>query len=440
MVWKPRLSTLRKLSKHWKSNNMKVYLYGNTLNCGYDLTKILRQKGIDAELFLDRSSPLEQDFPWWDDKSLSPDNLPAWVHYYPIFPNFIYPTGQTKQMIEDFSKGDVALVCSYGPIIAMKSKIPFVFYSVGSDLNMIDFKDDFKALLFNTYSLKLKIKKFIKILTFGRMQAKALKSAADRIICYMGYQYRPFIINHGLQDKTVKLTYPKDIVNYTTGVDDELSNQYKQYDFVFFMVARQSWKSVWNDMKGNDKFIRSFARFVKEKSPNVLLLMANKGIDLAASKALVKELDIEAYVEWVDNMPRYQLKKYQAMPNIVMVDSFWHDKWYERYAGDRNDMRTGFGLGAVESLSSKSLLITSFNDQEFYNGETPPILNAFSEEEIYNCLLQLGKMSSEEINRMKQAGYDFIFKWNEQNHVIETHIAILKEVYEKTVERNRLKN
>jgi hypothetical protein len=96
-------------------------------------------------------------------------------------------------------------------------------------------------------------------------------------------------------------------------------------------------------------------------------------------------------------------------------------------------------LGAVESLSSKSLLITSFNDQEFYNGETPPVLNAFSEQEIYQRLSELSEMSAEEISQMKQAGYDFIFKWNEQSHVIDTHIAILKEVYEKNVGQNSVK-
>jgi hypothetical protein len=412
---------------------MKVYLYGNTLNCAFDLTKLLRAKGVDAEVFLDRTSDHDQDYPWWDDKSLSPENLPPWVHYYPVFPNFLFPTGQTKQMIEDFSKGDVALVSCNGPILAMKSKIPFVFYSIGGDLNMIDIKDDFKSLLFNTYSFGFKIKKLLKILTYSQLQARAIKFHANRVICYMGYQYLQYVVGQNIQDKTVKLTYPKDIINYSTGVDEELNQQYKKYDFVFFMVARHSWKSVWNDMKGNNKFIRAFARFVKETSPNVRLLMVNKGIDLLASKALVKELQIEEYVEWLDDMPRYQLKKYQALPNIVMVDSFWHDQWYERYAFDKEQVRTGFGLGAVESLSSKSLLMTSFNDQEFYGGETPPILNAFTEEEIYHRLQALSKMSRVEIDTMKQAGYDFIFKWNEQTHIIDTHLKILREVYEESV-------
>ena len=410
---------------------MKVHLYGNTLNCAFELTKTLRQKGIDAEMFLDKSSPHEQDFPWWDDKSTSADKLPSWVHYYPVFPNFVFATGQTKQMIRDFAKCDVALVSGYGPILAMKAKVPFVFYSIGADLNMIDFVDDFKQLLFNTYPPFLKLKKFIKIFTFGRMQKWALKSHANRIIVYMGYQFRKYIVGQGLEHKTVKLTWPKDVANYKADPDEQLNSEYAEYDSVFFMASRQSWTSVWNDPKGNDKFIRTFARYVKENGPNVILLMAEKGNDLAASKALVRDLEIEGHVRWMQDMPRYQLKKYQAMPNVVMVDGFWHDRWFDRYYEDMDSVKAGFGLNAVETLSSGSLLITAFTDQEYYNGETPPVLIAFTEDEIFQRLKQLEAMTDDEREEMRQAGYDFIYKWNEQNHIIDSHIKILKEVCEE---------
>ncbi len=408
---------------------MRVHVYGNNLNCGYDITKQLRAKGIDVEVFIDLASDHEQDFPWWDDKSLSPDNLPSWVHYYPVFPNFVFPTGKTKQLINDFAKCDIALVSCYGPILAMKAKVPFVLYSVGTDVNMIDFVDDFKCLLFNTYPLRLKLKKLIKIFTFGRMQRKALKSHASRILLLMGYQYRKFIVGQGLQDKTVKLTYPRDIVNYKADKDEQLNAEFAHYDHVFFMTSRQSWKSVWNDPKGNDKFIRAFARYAKEKKPNGLLMMVEKGVDLAATKALVKDLGITQYVRWISDMPRYILKKYQAMPNIVIVDQFFHDRWFERFHEDREGVKTGFGLNAIETLSSKSLLITAFTDQEFYGGETPPILTAFTEDEIYQRLVQLSNMTPEEKDQMRQAGYDFVFKWHEQDHRIDTFIKPLLEVY-----------
>ncbi len=414
---------------------MKIHVYGNTLNSAFHLTKNLRDRGVDAEMFLDNSSPKEQDFPWWDDKSLSANSLPSWLHYYPVFPNFLFPGGKTRQLIRDFSKCDVALVSCYGPMLAMKAKIPFVFHSLGSDLNMIDFKDDLKMLLFNTSTFKAKIGKFFKLMTYGRMQARALKSHANRIIIFMGYQYFPYIINYNLQSKTVKIPYPKDIISYGVAVNEQFYEQYKNYDSVFFMFARHGWRSIWNDTKGNDKFIRSFARFVKEKSPNVVLLMTKKGVDAAASEALVKELGIEKYVRLMDDMPKYKLKEYQAMPNIVMVDNFWHDRLYDRYPDQKDKVKTGFGFGAMESLASKSLLITAFKDHEFYGGESPPILDAFTEEEIYERLLQLNAMSLEERNQMRQAGYDFALKWHEQTNVIHKYISVLREVYSEVQNR-----
>ncbi len=411
---------------------MKVHVYGNTLNSAFHLTKVLRDKGIDAEMFLDNSSAAQQDFPWWDDKSVSAENLPSWLHYYPIFPNFVLPSGKTRKLIDDFSKCDVALVSCYGPMLAMRAKIPFVFHSLGSDLNTIDYRDEISALIYSSLTLKNRILKLIKILIFIRLQSKALKSYASRIIVYMGYQYKTYIVKHGLRLKTVKLTYPKDVINYAVPVDEQLNEEYKRFDSVFFMQSRHSWKSVWNDIKGNDKFIRAFARYVKSGKRNVVLIMANKGVDVGASKALAKELEISAYIQWVDDMPKYQLKKYQSLPNMVTVDNFWHDKWFERYPQDKDAPKVGFGFGCIEALASKSLLITAFKDHEFYGGESPPILDAFTEDEIFRRLMQLDEMPAKERERMRNAGYDFVLKWHEQTRIIDKHIEILNEVHAKT--------
>ncbi|MCC6824997.1 MAG: hypothetical protein IT172_04555 [Acidobacteria bacterium] len=408
---------------------MKVHVYGNTLNSAFHLTKALRDKGIDAEMFLDNSSPFDQDFPWWDDASLTADNLPPWIRYYKLFPNFVLPTGETKRMIDDFAKCDVALVSCYGPMLAMRAKVRFVFYSLGNDLNTIDYKDEISALFFSSITFKNRLRKLVKLLGFVRLQSRALKRHAARIIIYMGYQYGPYIVKHGLQDKTVKLTYPKDVINYAVPVDKELYEEYRQFDSVFFMLSRHSWKSVWNDIKGNDKFIRAFARYVRSRKPNVILIMANKGIDVDASKALVNELGIGEFIQWVDDMPKHRLKKYQSLPNAVTVDNFWHDKWYERYPEDKDAPKVGFGFGCIEALASKSLLITAFKDHEFYGGESPPILDAFTEDEIYDRLVQLDEMPPNEREEMRQAGYDFVLKWHEQTTAVDTHINILRDVY-----------
>jgi glycosyltransferase involved in cell wall biosynthesis len=408
---------------------MKVHVYGNTLNSAYHLTKILRDKGIDAEMFLDNTSGAQQDYPWWDDHSLNENNLPDWVHYYQTFPLFLLPNKQTRQMIRDFSACDIALVSCYGPILAMKANVPFVFYSLGSDLNMISLKKDFQVALHNSSSIKDKCRKIIKILTFSPLQRLAIKKHASRIVIYMGYQYKPFISSFQLEHKTLKLCYPKDVLNYKVDMDADLNEKYKEYKIVFFMLSRHSWASAWNEYKGNDKFLKAYAKFIKERQPKVLLISANKGIDIDKSKKIIQTEGIEKYVEWVEDMPKYVLKKYQSLPNVVMVDNFWHDSWYIQFPEDKNAPKVGFGFGCIESLAAKRPLITAFKDQDFYNNEQPPIFDAFTEEEIYGRLNEVYDSSQEELAEAGQKGYDFAVKWHEQTLVIDTHINVLKDAF-----------
>ncbi len=406
---------------------MKVFVYGNTLNSAFNLAKEMRSQGVDAEVFLDNTSSSQQDFPWWDYPEYSPQNLPDWVHYYDTFPFFLLPNAQTRAMIDNFSRCDIALVSGWGPILAMKAKVPFVFHSLGSDLHSIDAIVGLKSIFKSQTTLGDKFRKFVKILTYAPLQKKALKTHAKKIIISMGFQNNSYIKKFGLQDKTYLWNYPKDIKNYGVQLDEQLYEAYKRYDVVFFMLSRHSWHSVWNDLKGNDKFIRAFSRFVKEFSPNVKFITSNKGIDINASKALIKELGIEQYVEWMEDMPKYQLKKFQALPNIVMVDNFGHDKWFERFPKD-SIPRVGFGFGSIESLASKSLLLTAFTDDDFYGNTKPPILYAFTQDEIYERLVQVLNMSISEKKQMQQDGFDFAMQWHEQTNILHKHIDLLRKI------------
>jgi hypothetical protein len=408
---------------------MKVFVYGNTLNIALKLTLILRQKGIDAEMFLDNTSPLQQDYPNWEYPELTSGSYPSWIHYYPIFPNFIFSGTKTKKMIADFGKCDVALVSGWGPILAMKAKVPAVFHSAGTDLNNIAIIDEIKSVFKSKLSFTNRLKKLIKSFTFSPLQKKALKKHTSKIMVSMGYQVNRYINDQGLQHKLVLANFPRDIINYAAPLDEKLYNRYKKYRLVFFMISRHSWKSVWNDIKGNDKFIRAYAKFIKNHHPSALLIMTNKGVDFEASKELVKQEGIEENIEWVQNMPVYQLKGYQSLPNVIMVDNFWHDDWKKRFPKDTPEPKVGFGFACIESLAAKRPIITAFTDREFYEGNTPPILYAFTENEIYNRLVQAYEMGADELKKMGEDGYAFVLKWHEQTAIIDKHISLLQEVY-----------
>lgn len=405
---------------------MKVHLYGNVLNNSYNLTLFLRSKGINAEMFLDQSSSLEQDYPWWEDSSLSRNNLPSWIHYYKIKPNFLFPQPQLKKLIGDFSKCDIALVCGWGPIIAKRAKVPFLFHSYGSDLNITSLQDGIMEALRNLLNFR-KPRGFLSLLLTGPIQREAIKSA-NLIGIYMGYQVNPYVKPLGILSKMKKLRLAWDIEKYKVVPNQKLAEKYSNYDVVYFMIARHSWKSVWYDLKGNDKFIKAFARFVKDKNHRVLLVCIEKGYDLEDSKKLVDDLGIGNHVEWIKEMNKDGIRAYNSLPNVVVVDQFWHNKWFRRYPSDRLKPRIGFGSGSVEALSAARPLITVFFDEDFYDGNHPPILSAFTEEEIYNRLVESIEMGAEGRKLLGQKGYEFVKKYHDWENAVELHIECLKEI------------
>lgn len=405
---------------------MKVHLYGNTLNNSYNLTQFLRAKGIEAEMFLDNASPSAQDYPWWEDSNLTKDTLPDWIHYYPIKPNFHFPGKKFKALIEDFSKCDIALVCGFGPIIAQKAKIPYLFFSYGSDLNITAFWENLKAAFYNVLSFK-KPKGIISLFLYSHLQKKALMNA-DRLAINMGYQVNNYLKPLGVDHKVLRMRLAWDTEKYKIPPNPELTEKYKDYEVIYFMQARHTWKSIWNDWKGNDKFIKAFAAFVKDIKPNVRLVMINKGPDLKESKELIKELEIESYVEWVEEMNKDGIRAYNSIPNVVIVDQFWHDKWFVKFPGDIERPAMGFGSGSVEAMSAGKPLITAFFDEDFYDGESPPILSAFTTEEIYHRLVESIEIGEEGRRKLGTEGQVFVKKYHNWEIVTNLYIQGLVDI------------
>jgi glycosyltransferase involved in cell wall biosynthesis len=416
---------------------MKVHLYGNTLNNAYNLTVFLRKHGIDATLFLDNHSPAAQDYPSWEDSDLTLDKLPNWIKYYPTKPFFLLPNRITRKMIKDFGKCDVALVSCFGPIVAMKAKVPFVFYSVGSDLNSINILEELKSLFNSPATLKAKLMRVVKIITYSPLQKIAIQKRANKILVLMGYQVNTYINKFNLQHKTTKGRLAWDINKYAVEVDKNLFEKYKAFDIVFFMIARHNFASIYLDPKGNDKFLRAFSSFVKEKK-NVKLILINKGTDVHLSKKIIDNLAIGHYIEWVEQMDKNGVRAFESMPNCVVVDQFWHDNLDVRYPLDKGNLKMGFGSGAIEALAASKPLITAFTDDDFYEGNRPPVLSAFTEKEIEIRLHEVYNMTNQERQSMGKLGYDFVYRWHNYTQVTEPiYINALKEVYKATQQQSR---
>lgn len=405
---------------------MKVHTYGNVLNNAYNFTRFLRWKGVDAEMFLDDTSPAGQNYPWWEHPELGPDNLPEWIHYHRVTKRDVtLDRAPFRAMAREFSNADVSLSCSWGPILAREAKVPAVFYSHGSDVvsahTMGEGRDAIRRI-------RAGMRPGVRDLAVGLRQRVALKRHVDVITILMGYQIENYLRPLGLLPKTVRGRLAWDVKAYAGREDPDLIAKCAPYELVYFMISRHSWHSPWSDLKGNDKFIRAFARFVHERRPNVRLFCIDKGIDVQHSRDLIAELGIESYVEWLPEMNKEQLRGWYGVPNLVIVDQFWHDRWAERFPADAARPRIGFGSAGLEAMAAHRPLISVFFDEEFYDGIKPPMLDAFTVDEIHRRLLESVDMGEAGRRALTDRAFDFVMKYHDWTNATDPYIRLLEDV------------
>ncbi len=404
---------------------MKIHTYGNVLNNSYNLTRFLRAKGIDAEMFLDDTSLSGQDYPWWEDADVTADALPPWIHYHPVTrADVLRNSAPFRGMVSAFRNCDAALTCSWGPILSAAADVPSFFYSYGGDLVVAHTA---KALRDGARRMVAGYRPGIRDVLLGRLQRRALDHVS-RIGVSNAYQIENYVRPLGLLPKMVRTRLAWDLDAYAPQPSPELAARYEAYDMVFFMLTRHVWCSVWNDIKGNDKFIRAFAAFVRSGSRPTKLIMVEKGQDVDASKALVRALGIERHVDWISEQNKDGMRRYYSIPNVVIVDQFWHDDWKRCYPGDAPLPRMSFGSGSIEALAARRPLISAFFDHEIYDGESPPILTAFTVPEILERLHECAAIGPEGLRDYGERGHAFVRRHHDWRVTTDLYISHLRDI------------
>lgn len=126
--------------------------------------------------------------------------------------------------------------------------------------------------------------------------------------------------------------------------------------------------------KGNDRFIRALARFVRETHRPVRVIMLDRGSDRLVARRMVEDLGLAAYVDWRGHMSRTELYTTMAACHLV-VDQF--------------DVG---GLGGIAweamALGKPVLMHLAMPNDLLSYDEATPILPAKSEDEILAALHQ----------------------------------------------------
>lgn len=124
-------------------------------------------------------------------------------------------------------------------------------------------------------------------------------------------------------------------------------------------------------VKGTDKIIRGFAKFISGGVPARLTLM-RYGHDLPRSEALVRELEIPQYVEFRDIVPPAELRTLER-GSACVIDS----------------LNLGLlGMIGLQALCMNIPAVCSVNEGDYsrYYSDMPPVANASDEEGVTAAL------------------------------------------------------
>ena len=133
--------------------------------------------------------------------------------------------------------------------------------------------------------------------------------------------------------------------------------------YLLIAPARQAWA-----IKANDRYLRAFAEFVRDRADTTLLI-AQWGPDVGRAKALIEELRIAEFVRWFSPAPERRLAKMLAAADLVL---------------DQFGTFGTFGLIAPKAMACGTPCLLSFDPavHAWCLDEMPPLIGARDEREI----------------------------------------------------------
>lgn len=149
----------------------------------------------------------------------------------------------------------------------------------------------------------------------------------------------------------------------------------EKYDYIFFHHAAHRWTR--GIFKCNDWLIEAFANFLKnpKRDKNVCLVMLEYGIDLDASKGLIKKLGIEEHIYWLPQSIR---------KNIMLDIHHLCDFGFGQFG------RSWMHYGVIMEYMAMGKPFCHHRDDEMYINDYDslyPMANATSTEEIEQVML-----------------------------------------------------
>src|SRR6056297_2121730 len=411
---------------------MRVLFYGNNGNIGFRITQWLREKGIDAQLFISQDEVSSRNLPEWEDPALK-NNYPDWIHVYksPRFsPTLLLHSSfyeflkglfffrkmhrlknykPAKSVLKQIDKHDIVITTGTNVVEVLYSSKPIIYIPIGRDITQVPFSaDSFRDELFS-YLYRHRIKRISSIISCQKdiVWAARLLQVGNRVKKIPG-----LFVDVYKNEKNINKEYLQ-----------EINKKYKGYDFVFLNTTRKNLDPSKVNYKGNDKLLRAYKMFIAtNQSKKVVMLSGIHGHNVEKFKEMVEELNLEQHIEYLDHLSLPFLHAYFSLPNAIVFDQFTYNK--DNLNGTQ---RESLALGRI-TVSSTNPSTETF--QKAY-GKDCPVFYAYSEEEIYQAMKQVASFSNDYLKQKEKE----IKKWTYMNLHWENRIHELINLMDDTLKR-----
>jgi Glycosyltransferase len=347
---------------------MKINMYGGALTISYSLAKLLRRKGLDVTLFIDKKLFDKSYAPDWEDEELKA-GYPEWIKIIDAkFSRAICGDGKSIAFARQLADCDILHLHAEAYLWSNLIDKSFLYQSHGFDLDQIPFN-----------------RKNAKQLILSIFARRAIRRASRAIT--IPHQ-RVFLERLGIAEKEVYLPFPMDLDKYTRVNSKEFRAQIlssHNADLIFFHPSRHEWvDNPTTNNKGNDKVLRAFALYAKMARRSTVLILTEKGRNVSESKKLIDDLGIREKVVWLEPMPKLQLISYYSASDIVL-DQF---------------NLGNFGQIFLEAMACGTPTFAFLKGYDAVYPEPPPAINVFTTEDIAKNLSEL----SEDRARLEDLG------------------------------------
>lgn len=434
----------------YRTQKLRICVYDNLANNAYIITKLLRKTGYDAELGLNPYDIFPMSQPAWEelDFEMPLDQFanksiagwleferekgwkrPDWIRYIgspssrgKIWKeNLMTAVTHTKQTlyalarsrkgfyslghtflnltrIRDLSRYDFVVGFGVGPSLAYLAGVKYASVPYGGDLLIIPFQTD---------DANWRTRERAKLQRIAYQKSEITLVGADPA-------YLDALKRIGAFQNLYNVTFPVDPIAYAP------SRSYLE-ELIEPQVARRAAGKIVMlvpsrvdfQVKGTDKVLKAFARLVRERK-DVFLIMLGWGADLEKAKSLVSELGIAEHTY----IYPYVVSKRKLVKLINAADIIL----------DQFSLSGAYGTTTMETMACGKPLIThiDWDKLKALLPEEPPIVNAKTEEHIFQGMTVL--CNSESREKVGKAARSWILSNHSERNFSELMKVIIARV------------